>query len=75
VVQRAANYAKAVVRDVAAGRPRRTSDEVLAIVAVCQSNKCGLYNPAQGWCEHYKCGCELNDKAQWAEEHCPVGLW
>lgn len=75
VVQRAANFAKAVVKDVAAGRPRRTPEQVSEIITICQSNQCGLYNPQQGWCEHFACGCDLEKKAQWSEEHCPVGLW
>lgn len=75
IVSRAKNYAKAMRRDLSAKRPRRTPDEALAIVAICESNQCGLYNAAKGWCEHTKCGCGVKKKAAYFLERCPVGLW
>ena len=75
VLKRAANFGKAVAKDITAGCPRRTDNQVEEIITICESNACGLYNPDQGWCEHFTCGCDVRSKARLGEEHCPVGQW
>lgn len=70
-----ANFAAAVVRHVANGAARRSEAEVTTIKAICQENRCGLYNAEHGWCEHKSCGCGVEQKASWAKEVCPIGLW
>jgi hypothetical protein len=75
LVQMAKNYGTAQVKDLAAGRPRRTELEILEIERICESNECGLYNAQGGWCEHGSCGCKISKKAPLALEVCPMGLW
>lgn len=75
VVQRASNFAAAVARDLTAGRPRRTEEEIASIRIICQANFCGLYNAEHNWCEHRQCGCDVDKKAAWEKEVCPMGLW
>jgi hypothetical protein len=69
------NYTKAVARDLIAGRPRRTTEEVEAILVICRSNRCGLYDATGGVCTHKRCGCKVERKAPYGMERCPVGLW
>jgi len=67
----AANFGGAVLRDLKAGRPRRSPDQVEAILTICRE------------CEHWraedqrcgKCGCWIRKKASWAQEHCKLGKW
>jgi len=67
----AANFAGAVARDLKAGRPRRSAEQVDDILTICRG------------CEHWraddqrcgKCGCWIRKKAWWAQEHCKVGKW
>ena len=75
LVRKAGNFAKAVARDVKAGRPRRTDAEVEAILAICKSNRCGLYRTRDGVCTHKDCGCPVKRKAPYKMEECPAGFW
>ena len=69
--QMALNFAGAVARDLKAGRPRRSPEEVESILTICRG------------CEHWrnddqrcgKCGCWIRKKASWAQEHCKLGKW
>lgn len=77
-VARAAHYTSAVARWIAAGKPRRTQEEIDHLFAVCQA------------CEHFSqkvsacrlCGCRINrnhralgNKLAMATEQCPFGKW
>ena len=71
VGEMAANFGGAVLRDLKAGRPRRSTEAVEAILTICRG------------CEHWrsddqrcgKCGCWIRKKASWAQEHCKLGKW
>lgn len=69
-------YMLAVRKWIAAGRPKRSDDEVQEILAVCaecksfDGKRCAI------------CKCHINDKrsamlnkARMATEHCPEGKW
>ena len=67
----ALNFTGAVARDLKAGRPRRSPEQVESILTICRG------------CEHWrtdeqrcgKCGCWIRKKASWAQEHCKLGKW
>jgi len=74
----AMNYAKALKAWVAAGRPKRSDEEVEQILVICQG--CDWYDPSQKRCKG--CGCKVTkgawavlNKAKMATEHCPQGRW
>ena len=72
---KAANFATAAAKHIAAGAPMASEDEVARRFAICQQ------------CEHYdgkscrKCGCPVVreraylSKLSWADQACPVGKW
>jgi hypothetical protein len=79
VMQTVWNYGMAVTQWIAAGRPRRTTEEIQRLAAICRD------------CEHYvddarphcvKCGCTcgegenpMTNKIAMATEHCPIDKW
>ena len=76
-MQRALNFADAFKRWVAAGRPRRTPEEIKNLY----DNECKLcpfFNEKKQTCGHSSCGCNLSDKDEflnklaWATESCPI---
>lgn len=71
VGEMAANFAGALLRDLKAGRPRRTPEEVEAILVVCRG--CEFWRSEDQRCG--RCGCWVRKKASWAQEHCPIGKW
>jgi hypothetical protein len=73
LVRKAANFAVAVMRHVAAGRPAASTEEVARRKAVCES--CEYLSPDGLVCRHSGCGCVLATKVAWAEQQCPIGKW
>ena len=79
VAKRAANYAGALARWIAGGRPVRAPGDVEKLRLICAG--CRWYNGERKTCTHARCGCAvggagaLGDKLRWATEHCPVGEW
>lgn len=79
----ARRYAKAITKWVAAGKPKRSDEEVARILAICQSNECGKYAVNAligGRCT--VCGCRVNssqmalaNKIRMATEECPQQRW
>jgi hypothetical protein len=69
VFRKAANFAGAVARHVAAGMPVLGEEATAARLAVCEA------------CEHKRgdscglCGCRLSWKARMENEHCPIHKW
>jgi hypothetical protein len=75
LLQKAANFATASAKHIAAGAPQASEEEVARRFAICQT------------CEHYdgkacrKCGCpvvrerQFLSKLSWADSSCPVGKW
>jgi hypothetical protein len=85
-VRRAANFAKAAARHVAAGMPKCSQAQIEARLAVCRG--CHLYQvdaasegTTSGTCTHESCGCRLSrraafrNKLAWADQECPLGKW
>lgn len=77
-VARAARYTSAVARWIAAGKPKRTQEEIDHLFTICQA------------CEHFSqkvsacrlCGCRINrnhralgNKLAMATESCPIKKW
>lgn len=69
-------WGRAIRRWIRAGCPRRTDDQVAALLAICQ--RCKFF--AAGACA--KCGCPtkrsrsaLRNKLRMATEACPIGKW
>lgn len=74
-IQKAANFAAAAARHVAAGMPIATDEERERRYAICQQ------------CQHFDgsactlCGCpvvrerKFVSKLSWADQHCPAGKW
>lgn len=63
-----------------ADRPKRTDEEVAAILEICRSNVCGIFNEKAQQCG--VCGCNVNDSrfavfnaARMGSKRCPRGLW
>ncbi len=75
LLTKAANFASAAVKHVAAGAPQCTEEEVAARHAICVG--CEYF--ANNTCT--KCGCPLSrertylGKLSWADQSCPVGKW
>lgn len=79
----ARRYAKAITKWVAAGKPKRSDEDVARILAICQSNECGKYAVNAligGRCT--VCGCRVNssqmalaNKIRMATEECPQQRW
>lgn len=74
------NWASAIKRWIAAGKPVRTDEEVAAIFAICESNRCGFWDAKSERCK--ECGCNVNlstfapkNKSRMKTEVCPKGLW
>lgn len=75
---RVTNYAKAVTKWFANGRPVRSDEEVGKLLDICKG--CEHYNAERSACKI--CGCNLNlsqnamvNKLRMATEHCPIGKW
>ncbi|XHR27602.1 MAG: hypothetical protein ACFUZC_16880 [Chthoniobacteraceae bacterium] len=67
----AANFGGAVLRDLKAGRPRRSPEQVESILTICR--ECQYWRADDQRCG--KCGCWIRKKASWAQEHCKLGKW
>ena len=78
LLQRAWNYAQALARWIAEGRPTRPPAEIQRILEICRA--CSKYDPKEEICR--QCGCRTNElKQAWrnklamATETCPLGKW
>lgn len=75
LLTKAANFAAAAAKHVAAGAPMASDEEVARRFAICQG--CEFYDGKA--CS--KCGCPVNreraylSKLSWADQSCPVGKW
>jgi hypothetical protein len=73
IVQRAANYAKAIVRykaNYGYMLPLEIAEERSAIC-----HECPQYNAEKDRCQHRKCGCTVGKKIEWSTESCPLNKW
>lgn len=71
VIQQAINIAKATAEHVAMGMKAADDEMKRKRLAICDT--CEFFNRETSRC--HKCGCLLNVKTAWAEQHCPIGKW
>ena len=75
LLTKAANFAAAAARHVAAGMPQASQEQIDQRFAICRA--CELFDGKA--CT--KCGCpvvrekQFVSKLSWANERCPVGKW
>lgn len=79
LMQRAANFGSAAIQHVAAGMPESTPEQQAERLAICETSgpngtACELMTPERT-CRHKSCGCQLDRKAAWLDQHCPIGKW
>ena len=73
LLQKAQNFTKAIVGHVA-DLGQKVSNEVFeSRLSICQS--CDLCDRDRMLCLHKGCGCNLNVKARWRSQSCPLELW
>lgn len=79
LLQRTANFAKALVKHTADGLERLPEEQYQQRLAVCEGTEntppCEAFNPENGRCRDWRCGCSLHKKAWWRSEDCPRGHW
>jgi hypothetical protein len=71
LLRKAANFGKAIVTHAVAGLPQVDDTTYEARLAICRA--CMFFTPEPMTC--LKCGCDLNIKIRWADQHCPIGKW
>jgi len=67
----AGSLAKAAGKQILAGNPKRSEDEIKRIMAICKS--CEFYVSDTRRC--LKCGCYMRKKIPWETTHCMIGKW
>jgi hypothetical protein len=73
LLRKSANFGKALVRHIANGG-KHVSEEVFeARKSVCLS--CSSCDQERMVCREPDCGCDIEKKARWASEDCPLGKW
>lgn len=65
------NLAGAVVQHVAAGAPTLSDEQTAERLAICRG--CENFDVGRAGCR--LCGCNMQIKANWAEQACPIGKW
>lgn len=65
------NFTKALARHVRDGGKIASEEERQRRLGICRS--CVYYR--DGRCRHSGCGCNLERKAAWQSESCPLGKW
>ena len=73
LLQKAGNLVGAVATHVAQGLPMVSAEEKAARLAACEG--CDLFAKEQRTCLHATCGCNMDVKAGWKDQRCPIGRW
>lgn len=73
LLRRIGTFAGALASHLAAGLPQATPEEKARRLSLCVA--CDLYDSARKRCRHQNCGCNLDKKAGWADQHCPLRKW
>lgn len=73
LVQRAANFGKAVARHLVNGMKQLEPAAYDERIAIC--HQCPACDTTRLVCRHQQCGCFLTMKARWASEDCPLQRW
>ena len=69
--EQAVSLSKAVIKQVAAGNPERTGEELERVRNIC--NSCEFFVKEKERC--IKCGCYMTVKRRWATSNCKIGKW
>jgi len=73
LLQRAANFGRAVVEHAANGFATVDDAEYERRLSICRA--CPLFDAPAIVCRHEACGCQLAVKARWASSECPLSQW
>lgn len=71
LLQKAANFGRAITQHLAAGLPHTDEATVARRLSICQV--CEYFDATRTACR--KCGCYMEVKVKWAEQKCPIGKW
>lgn len=84
MLEKLANFAKALGKHVSEGMPTCTQEEVdyrLSICKLCKLFVASQDDPNRGFCKHKACGCNISkivkflNKLAWADQKCPLNKW
>jgi hypothetical protein len=73
LLRKAMNFAGAVVVHAVQGFPQATEQEVKRRVSICEV--CEFFKVENRSCKQISCGCFIDTKATWLDQHCPIGKW
>lgn len=71
LIQQAKSFGKATVKQVVAGMPERSHQQITAAMRICK--QCPSYVAEDERCK--KCGCKMPRKIKWATTRCPLNKW
>lgn len=71
LLQKAANFGRAITQHLAAGLPHADEVTVAHRLEVCRA--CENFDTERTACK--VCGCSMQIKVRWAEQRCPVNKW
>jgi hypothetical protein len=69
--QQTKSFTGSAIKQIIAGHPKRTEDEMKRIQEIC--NDCEFFVQDKKRCK--KCGCYMNVKQRWKTSHCKIGKW
>jgi len=69
--QQTKSFTSSAIKQITAGHPKRTEDEIKRIQEIC--NDCEFFVQDKKRCK--KCGCYMNVKQRWKTSHCKIGKW
>lgn len=72
IFDKARNFTAAAIQHVAVGMPEASPELQAERLAICEA--CELMTPERT-CRHKSCGCQLDRKSAWLDQHCPIGKW
>jgi hypothetical protein len=73
LARKAVNVWRAVVRYIASRRLRVKRAAYRQRLEICRG--CPALDPERMVCREKNCGCNVERKAKWASENCPIGKW
>lgn len=78
IVTKIVNLGTALLRHTKDSLREVTEEEYNGRLAKCEAcpfNKRNENSELEWICQHQNCGCQLQIKAKWASESCPIGEW
>lgn len=74
LARRAVNFARAILRHARAGLPVVSEEAAKRRIAICEGCK-EWFDPQRRRCNRPECGCNMDEKVTWGEQHCPIEKW